>query len=94
MRAGPSFTQISTARSWQSPAPAVSVSAMCASNESPALRTAAMPPCAYLVFDSSALRFVTSEDVAVRGGLEREGQPGDAAADDEVVRGQGHGAGP
>ena len=44
-----------------------------------------MPPCAYLVFDSSALRLVTMSDVAVRRRLERERQPGDAAADDEVV---------
>ena len=59
-RAGPSCTAISTVRSWHSPAPAVSVSAMCAANESAELRTAAIPPCAYLVFDSSALRFVMS----------------------------------
>ena len=60
MRAGPSLTQRSTTRSWLSPAPATSVSCVCASNESPAASTAAMPPCAYLVFDSSRERFVTS----------------------------------
>ena len=64
---------------------------MCASNESASLSTAAMPPCAYLVFDSSALRLVMTMTSPCADGLEREGQPGDAASDDEEVRGEGHG---
>ena len=72
MRAGASLTQISTASSWQRPAPAWSVSAMCASNESPSPSTAAMPPWAYLVFDSSALRLVTTRTSPLRRRLERE----------------------
>ena len=60
MRAGPSFTVSSTAGTWHSPAPATIVSPMCASNESAASSTAAIPPCAYFVFDSSRARFVTT----------------------------------
>ena len=59
MRAGPSFTHTSTARSWQSPAPASSVSSMCASNESSSPRTAAIPPWAYCVLESLLDRLVT-----------------------------------
>ena len=51
----------------------------------PLSSTAAMPPCAYFVFDSSRAALGDDDDLAVIGRLERERQPGDAAADDEEV---------
>ncbi len=86
MRAGPSFTQISTARSWQSPAPARERVLDVRLERVAAPRTAAMPPCAYFVFDSSALRFVTTRTSPCAAASSANDKPGDAAADDEVVR--------
>ena len=63
---------------------------MCASNESAALSTAAIPPCAYFVFDSSRAALGDEDDVPVGGRLEGEGQPGDAASDDQKVRRERH----
>ena len=46
--------------------------------------TQAMPPWAQAVFDS-ARPLGDDRDRAVRGRLQRKGQPGDAAADDDEV---------
>ena len=92
MRAGPSLTQISTARSWQRPGARRRACPRCARRTSrPRRGRRRSRPARTWCSTRRALRFVTRSDVAVRGGLEREGQPGDAAADDEVVRRDGHG---
>ena len=90
MRAGASLTQISTARSWQRPAPAAQRVgdvrrervALAEDGGDAALRVLGVRLVGAALGDD--------EDVAARRGLEREGQPGNAAADDEVVGRDGH----
>ena len=61
------------------------VAARAPRSESSGASTAAMPPCAYFVFDSSRAALGDDDDLAVLGRVEREGEAGDAAADDEEV---------
>src|SRR5688572_29802520 len=56
----PSATRTSTAFSSHSPAPAISVSSSCNDASSSSESATATPPCAYSVFDSLALSFVST----------------------------------
>ena len=70
---GASSTNVRTACSLHKPAPAVSVSATCASSESVGSSTAAKPPCAHCVLPASSVPLVTSN-------TSRTGRTANAAA--------------
>ena len=75
MRAGASFTQISTTRSWQRPAPATSVSAMCASNESAVAEDGGDAALRVLGVRLVGAALGDDDDVAVRGASSAKESP-------------------
>ena len=84
-RAGPSVHSTRTASTSQSPTPATSVSCRWSSGLSSGDSAAATPPCAQRVEPSSTSTLVTSRTLPDAGGVQRDGQPGDAGADDDHV---------